>query len=103
MGWESRQGKGRYYTRSRRAGARVVREYVGSGPFAELAAELDAEEQAERQAKAEAFRGEWARLAVADAPLAELCDMTNALVRGVLLLAGYHRHHGGEWRRRRGA
>lgn len=41
MGWESRKGKGRYYTRTVREGTCSRREYVGTGPLAEQAAALD--------------------------------------------------------------
>jgi hypothetical protein len=50
MGLEIR-GTRKYYTRSKRVDGRVVRQYVGSGEFAEVMAELDALERAERQAK----------------------------------------------------
>jgi hypothetical protein len=42
--WERRQRGGHYYTRSHKVYGRVVREYVGTGPLAKLAAETDAEE-----------------------------------------------------------
>ena len=64
MGWETRQRGRRYYTRARRAGGLIVREYIGTGRAAELVAllgerereELDAAraEDRERRAKTEA-------------------------------------------------
>lgn len=41
MGWE-RRGSGRYCYESRRAGGRVVKRYVGTGPVAAAVAELNA-------------------------------------------------------------
>jgi len=102
MGWEARNGRGRYYTRSRRVGGRVVREYAGSGFLAQLAAALDAEERAERAARRAAFDAERARLASLDGPAAALCGTADVLAAGALLLAGYRRHHRGEWRLQRG-
>ena len=101
MGWETRRN-GWYYYRSRKVGGRVVKEYLGAGPVGAVAAKLDAHQRAERVAWAEATGAERARLAEAEAPLAELCTLTDALTKGALLLAGYHQHHRGEWRRRRG-
>jgi hypothetical protein len=43
--WERRERGELYYTRSRKVAGRVVREYVGTGPLAKLAAETDAEER----------------------------------------------------------
>ena len=45
MGWD----KGRYYTRSKRVNGRVVREYVGSGVFGQLAEQLDLIERETRK------------------------------------------------------
>jgi hypothetical protein len=102
MGWERRTRGGLYYTRSRREGGRVVREYVGAGVAAELSARLDAarREKAERQ-RAEA-RVEAERLDAAEATLDDLCEAADTLAGAALLAAGYHRHDRGEWRRRRG-
>lgn len=101
MAWESRKRGGFYYTRSRKVGGRVVREYVGGGLLGQLAESEDAERQAEREARAEAFRTESARLEAVDAPVDVLDEVAEALVRGALMLAGYQRHHRGEWRRKR--
>src|SRR4051812_48267505 len=68
MGWEQR-GDRRIYYRSERAGGRVRRVYVGSGPVAELAANLDELRRLERQARARAWRDEQARHEAADALL----------------------------------
>lgn len=101
MGWETRERGGRYYTRSRRVAGRVVREYVGTGAFAEAVAAGDAAERAERAAAAALIEHDGARLAPAQAALAELDAAVEGLARAALLGAGYHRHHRGEWRRRR--
>lgn len=102
MGWERRARGGQFYTRSRRVGGRVVREYVGAGVLAEVAAALDA---LERERAAEHRREGKAgaeRLDAAEALLIELCEAADALAAAALLAAGYHRHDRGDWRRRRG-
>ena len=101
MGWEARARGGRYYTRSRRVGDRVVREYVGTGRVAALAAMLDAAERRERAEAREALRQAEARDGPAFAALAELGRVLDGLAAAFLIGAGYRRHHRGEWRRRR--
>ena len=51
MGWETRNGRGRYFTRSRKEHGRVKRVYYGTGQVGDLAATFFAQEQVEcRQA-----------------------------------------------------
>ncbi len=101
MAWETRAGAGPYYTRSRKVGGRVVREYVGRGPLAELIAADDAAQRAERAAAAASRQAQRAILAAADAPLVAFSNVLDGLAAATLTTAGYHRHHRGEWRRRR--
>jgi hypothetical protein len=101
MGWETRRGQGRYYTRSRKVNGRVIREYVGTGLVAELAAEQDAEVRAQRLAARERLQHEATRWASAAAPLNELSQVLDGLTAAALIAAGYHRHHRGAWRKRR--
>ena len=99
--WERRERGGLYYTRSRKEGGRVVREYIGGGVLGELAAQLDAEERQRREEQAARWRDEQADLDALDAPVAELSEASDLLVRAALLASGYHRHNRGEWRLRR--
>lgn len=101
MAWETRQRGGRYYTRSRRVGGRVVREYLGAGPFAEALARGDAEARARRHERRAAERAAHEEDAALVALVDQLSMGTDALMAATLVLAGYHRHHRGEWRRRR--
>jgi hypothetical protein len=98
VGWD----KGRYYTRSKKINGRVVREYVGVGETAELAAQIDASNRADREAEREARGAEKAELDALDAGVKELNDLADLLARAALLAAGYRQHKRGEWRKRRG-
>lgn len=100
MAWETRRDRGRYYTRSRREGGRVVREYVGCGVVGERAAALDAERRAERESERAAIRAEWERARAAEAELVNLHRAVDLLTRGALLAAGFERHKR-QWRKRR--
>ena len=98
MGWEK---GGRYYTRSRKIGRRVEREYVGGGVAGEQAARLDAERRAERQAAADQWKEQKARNEAIEAQLADVCERADLLARAALYAAGYHQHKR-QWRKRRG-
>jgi hypothetical protein len=97
VGWD----KGRYYTRSKKINGRVVREYIGSGEEAELAAQVDAIKRTDREAEREARRVEKAELDALDAPLNELNDLADQLARAALMAAGFRQHKRGEWRKKR--
>lgn len=101
MGWETRQRGGRYYTRSRKVGGHMVREYIGGGIAGELAAELDELERMGRRFEAEHWREERARLDASERDLAAYCAAVGDLMREHLTTAGYHQHARGEWRRSR--
>ena len=97
MAWD----RGRYYTRSRRISGRVVREYVGAGRVGELAAQMDALERERRETERAVRRATRAELEARDAPLNELNDLADLLAHAALVVAGFHRHNRGEWRKRR--
>ena len=101
MALETRPWGGTYYYRSRREGKRVVKEYVGAGPAAELLAAVEEREREWHQVEADRRRAEMARMDAADAEVDDLCRRVELLVRATLLGAGYHRHDRGEWRKRR--
>ena len=103
MAWEKRKRGGRYYTRSRRSpeDGRVLREYVGTGPLAELAAEADRTKRELAEAEREREKEELERLEALAAPVEELSEAAEILALAHLIAAGYHRHKG-EYRRARG-
>ena len=103
MGWESRgRGKRRYYTRSRWVDGRVVREYIGSGPAAEIAALEDEYKRQQREEEAAFWKEEKERLEARAAFLGELAEASEVLLRAHLLASGFHKQKG-QWRRKRGS
>jgi hypothetical protein len=96
MGWD----RG-YYYRVRKIDSRVVREYVGAGPIANLVAQQDAIERQKREDERAEWRAKCAELEALDAPLNELDDLADLLARAALVAAGFHQHKRSEWRRRR--
>jgi hypothetical protein len=102
MSWEQRNGCGPYYTHSHRENGRIVRDYYGNGEVAQLAADVDALAVLARLAEREDRADERARIAAIEDPLDEFDRAVDLAVSGELLVAGYHRHDRGPWRRRRG-
>ena len=81
----------------------MVREYVGIGPIAELMAKMDAVERAKSKAEREAMWAERERSASIEASVDALCETADLMAWTALVLAGYHQHKRGEWRKRRAA
>jgi len=102
MGWETRKGGGSYYTRSKREGGRVVREYVGSGELARLIAQMDELEQEQRAAGRELARLQRGESDTLDTLARDAFEQVEAVLRATLAAAGYHCHTRGQWRKRRG-
>src|SRR5215831_15973853 len=96
MAWEIR-GSQKVYYRSKRVNGRVIKKYLGTGRTAQLAYEKDLRQQEARE-QGRATRKEMEAL---DHQTNSLRDITRTLVKAHLLLAGYHQHNRGEWRRRR--
>ena len=101
MGWEKRESGGPYYTRSRKVGGQVVREYLGGGILGHIAALQDAQERQWREAEAAVWEEERDSLEALVTPVEDLCEATEILYRATLVAAGFRRHRRGEWRRKR--
>ena len=101
MSWEERKRGGRYYTRSHREGGRIVREYVGTGPLAEIEARQDEAQRRRREKEARAWREEREQLEALYGKTGELHELAELLTRAAFLAAGYRRHKRGEWRKPR--
>ena len=102
MAWEERKRGGRYYTRSRREGGRVIREYVGGGIVGELASETDRIRRERREAEQARRKRELERLEILAEPVLEVSEAAEVLARAHLIAAGCHRRKG-EYRRVRNA
>jgi hypothetical protein len=102
MAWESRNGRGAYYTRSVRVNGVVRRRYLGKGDLAYLIATFDEDDQSAREAIAQAWREEKSSALEREAPLIRLDEAIDDLLTATLTAAGYHRHNYGKWRKKRG-
>ena len=99
MAWEERERGTRYYTRSRRVNGRVTKEYIGSGPIAELMALADETDRRRREEEARAWKKEREDLECLDAEAGEMCELAELLNRAAFVAAGYRQHNRGEWRK----
>lgn len=97
MAWETRQRGGRYYTRSKRVGGKVRREYIGGGPAGELAAMADAEDREEREAAREAERERRRELEQIDREAGDFLADLALGIRAGLVAKGCRRRRR-EWR-----
>jgi hypothetical protein len=95
--------KGRYYTRSHRVNGRIVRTYLGSGEIAQAMAESDRIARDRRNAERAALQAELAEMTNISKILDELDATCKHLVEVYFESQGYHRHHRGAWRKRRGS
>ncbi len=78
----------------------VTREYVGGGLAGQLAAEADRIERERREVEALEAKREREKLEVLAAPVVELYEAVDIIVRAHLVAAGYRRYQG-KWRRAR--
>jgi hypothetical protein len=102
VSYETRNGKGHYYTRSRRQGGRIVREYLGAGDYGEYFAALDARARAEAAERAADSWMEVDGLDELDKLVAAYVKTVEVAAREALVAAGYRQHQRGEWRKTRG-
>ena len=100
MALEGRNGN-LYYYWSIRDGEKVRKVYWGSGELARIAHEREIMNRAARQHERRESAKELERLNALAAPVLELSEAAEILVRAHLIDAGYHRRKG-EYRRARG-
>ena len=79
----------------------MLKEYVGTGPIAELIALRDEADRQRREEEARAWKREREALEVLDGTAGELCELAELLIRAAFVSAGYRQHNRGEWRKPR--
>ncbi|MCW3051439.1 MAG: hypothetical protein JWN14_609 [Chthonomonadales bacterium] len=104
MGWESRNGKGRYYVQKARHGARVVSRYIGMGQYAELLSDAQEGRAESTLGMARESRQDRAECPIArerEQRLNAYCEDVRAFFRQEMESAGWYQHRR-QWRRGRG-
>jgi hypothetical protein len=96
MAWE----RG-YYYRVKRIDGSVVREYVGRGEVAELAARLDLIERHRREGERAQIREVKDQLSELEQCVLEADALADLVAEAGILAAGYRKHHRGAWRKQR--
>lgn len=99
MGWK-RIGNHAYFYRSRRAGGRVVSEYVGRGELGALCAHFDHLDRQERARQRAGGKAEREAAGREEQAIRVWFATVEAVAAGAMLSAGFHKHHG-QWRRER--
>jgi hypothetical protein len=79
----------------------VIREYVGTGRLAELAAEEDAEQRAIREQERRERRQQRAAAKALARQVRDFYGRVEEQSRAIYRAAGFRRHHQGEWRKPR--
>lgn len=98
MGWEKRGGR-RYYYQKHREGDRVISQYVGAGPIADLLADTDEDDRFGNRITAYAAQLRGLAEERIDGLLLQQEILIRKLVAESLAASGFHNHKG-EWRLR---
>jgi hypothetical protein len=103
MAWETRgtERKQFFYLSVRNDSGGVKKKFFGRGDQAQRAAEAVADRRNRREADRQAVFDAQAACSTADKLLAELDEAATALMEALLIVAGFHRHNYGPWRRKR--
>ena len=105
MAWETRNGRGKYYTRSVWQDGRVVREYIGAGQKGMDVARHDVQKRVQighlRQLAKEGEQEEKGRISSLEVPLVELDKLCRILMDTAMDRAGFHRPKRWVWRKKR--
>jgi hypothetical protein len=102
MAWETRRNGRRYYYTARRVDGRVVKEYMGRDNAATQAfAKLEwSDAERARIARRRQLQREAEYLEL-DRELEEFHEWCDLIFKAAMLVAGYHQHARGHWRKRR--
>lgn len=101
MAWE-RRGNNLYYYQKKRIAGSVVSWYVGRGEIAQEIASMDLLLRQKRNQEIKNVKQQIEEFGLLDNQVVQLSLLVNLVVKGFLIIAGFHKHKG-QWRRRRNA